>query len=465
MGAGTEDQDRKDSTKGFAGLSSLVSNVDTTISEALRNAEAVPHAVKREVTPTAASQTSPSTAKPPSAYRPPPQPTSGASTWKWIIGIAVAVGLIWVISRSDERPQNTAPTYRPVTPSLPAPAATPTRPSPAPTTQQTRRPTEEQPPVGDGLTHTMPQLRYCAAENIRLDAAKTVINSYSDIDVDRFNGLVTDYNSRCGQFRYKTGTLESARSDVEQYRTEIEAEGRARFSRAPVPVSTADMPIEAQVVGLDTTVQSIQGRLNKLGYNSGEADGLLGDITRAAILAFQRDQNVVEDGKPSRELLNLLTEQTPPVQSTATSRVSPSLKPPSALNPKQDAPRQSGMPANAELDYTGKDWTCKRSFKQVGTSCQAVELPANAELDYTGKDWTCKRSFKQVGTSCQAVELPANAELDYTGKDWTCKRSFKQVGTSCQAVELPANAELDYTGKDWTCKRGFKQVGTGCSFI
>ena len=39
MGGGAEDQDRKDGTKGFAGLSSLVSDVDATVSDVGRKAE------------------------------------------------------------------------------------------------------------------------------------------------------------------------------------------------------------------------------------------------------------------------------------------------------------------------------------------------------------------------------------------------------------------------------------------
>ena len=466
MGGGAEDQDRKDGTKGFAGLSSLVSDVDATVSEVGRKAEATPQAADRESTRKTASEPSSPATEPTPAYQPPPQSSGGGSAGKWIAGIAVVVGLIWLASLSDKRTPNPSPTDTPATESQSAPATTPAWQPPTPPVQQPSRPTEETPPVGSGLSLTMPQLRYCTAENIRLDAAKVVISSYNDTDIDRFNALVADYNSRCGQFRYRRGNLESARSEVEQHRSGIEAEGRARFSRTSAPVASTDRLPEVPVAKPDFTVQAIQRRLNKFGYDAGEEDGFVGEQTRAAISAFQRDQNIAVDGKPSLELLKRLSDHVAPAQNSATTKPAapPPVQPP-AMSPIQDTPRQSGIPANAELDYTGKAWTCKRGFKQVGTECERVDMPANAELDYTGKAWTCKRGFKQVGTECERVDMPAIAELDYTGKAWTCKRGYRQVGTECERVDRPANAELDYTGNAWTCKRGFKQIGTACERV
>ena len=316
MTGGAEDQDRKDSTKGFAGLSSLVSDVDATVSEADRNPKALPHAADREATRTTESQTSSPSSEPSPAYQPPPQPSGGGSTGKWIAGIAVVVGLIWLASLSDKRTPSTSPTYTPAPESQSAPSTTPAWQPPSPAVQQSNRPTEEPPPVGNGLSLSMPQLRYCTAENIRLDAAKVVISSYSDTDIDRFNALVADYNSRCGQFRYRRGTLESAQSEVEQHRSEIEVEGRARFSRAPATVTSTDRLPEIPVAKPDFTVQAIQRRLNEFGYDAGQANGFAGEQTRAAISAFQREVHIIADGNPSLELLKSLSEHIPLSQSS-----------------------------------------------------------------------------------------------------------------------------------------------------
>ena len=42
------------------------------------------------------------------------------------------------------------------------------------------------------------------AEDIRIDGAKSALNNYVDADVDRFNAMVGDYNSRCSSFKYQT---------------------------------------------------------------------------------------------------------------------------------------------------------------------------------------------------------------------------------------------------------------------
>src|SRR5690606_32609529 len=144
--------------------------------------------------------------------------------------------------------QSTSPSYSP-------PAQ-----SPAPSRLQ-----EAKPPVGQNMVFSTAQIRYCLAEDIRMDGAKSALNSYSDYDVDRFNGMVADYNSRCGSFRYRSGALESARRDVEPYRSQLRAEGRTRFARpsADTPSTPAPSPPAP-----DATVQAIQSKLNELGYSA-----------------------------------------------------------------------------------------------------------------------------------------------------------------------------------------------------
>ena len=137
-----------------------------------------------------------------------------------------------------------------------------------------------------------------------MEGAKAALNNYSDSDVDRFNAMVADYNSRCGSFRYRSGALESARRDVESYRGQLQAEGRSRFVRSSsssflsAPSTTHPAP--------DETVRAVQRKLNELGYNAGPADGFAGHRTRSAVTAFQRDQGIYQSGLASEELLSLL---------------------------------------------------------------------------------------------------------------------------------------------------------------
>jgi hypothetical protein len=149
---------------------------------------------------------------------------------------------------------------------------------------------------------SVPQIRYCVAEDIRLDAAKGVINNYVEADVDRFNAMVADYNSRCSRFRYRRGALESARSDVEAIRSLLQAEGRSRFVRRP-NLGSQQPPAEVARPSFDGVVLAIQRRLNQLGYDAGPPDGFVGAKTRSAIVAFQKDQGLDVDGLPSTSLL------------------------------------------------------------------------------------------------------------------------------------------------------------------
>lgn len=97
--------------------------------------------------------------------------------------------------------------------------------------KESTRLVEDKPPVGSSLVLSNAQIRYCLAEDIRMDAAKAVADSYSADDVERFNRMVADYNSRCANFRYRRGALESARQDVTPYRSQLQSEGRGRFAR------------------------------------------------------------------------------------------------------------------------------------------------------------------------------------------------------------------------------------------
>ncbi len=159
---------------------------------------------------------------------------------KWVIGMLVVVGVIGLVYQSNKK--GTPPSSdlsSTASASVPANDAGGARKS-APA--QNKKPfTEERPASGGGKVLTMPQLRYCAAENIRLDAAKEAIDTHNTAAVDRFNLLNADYNERCINLRYRRGTLEQAKSEVDKYRPQLEAEGRALFA-PPVAALPASKP-------------------------------------------------------------------------------------------------------------------------------------------------------------------------------------------------------------------------------
>jgi hypothetical protein len=249
VGMSGDDEKGKGAKKGFEGLSNLVSDVESEILDASeRPAENTSQpqgspSVDAESPGITKSREAPPLLKPAL----PVSIDSSASAWKWILGIALVVGMIWFASEKPANKHVSAPTpaRAPTPTSTPPRAAAPTQsadPAPLSALQPASRASEEMPPVGTNKTLNSAQIRYCLSEKIRIGAAKTVVDVYEDASVDSFNSMVADYNSRCSQFNYKRGTLESIRSEVESDKTRLEAEGFARFRRnegtKPLPAMT-----------------------------------------------------------------------------------------------------------------------------------------------------------------------------------------------------------------------------------
>lgn len=305
--AAEEENNKKNEGKGFAGLSSLVSDVDTTPPPPAPKTESAGSTTSTGRPAAQTAQPQPQQPTQRQTYQEPPQPSSGSSGGKWLLGIAAVVGLLWLIGQSNKPTSSPATAYSP-----PAQSAAPSY-SPPAQPQAPSVPQESKPPVGQDLVFSMAQIRYCLAEDIRIEGAKAALNNYSDSDVDRFNAMVADYNSRCSSFKYQTNNrgrndLNSAQRDIEPYRSQLQAEGRSRFTRSP---STGSLSAPAQArPAADETVRAVQQKLNELGYSAGLADGLMGRGTRAAIIAFQQDRGLAATGAADQALL-LQLQQAP----------------------------------------------------------------------------------------------------------------------------------------------------------
>lgn len=140
--------------------------------------------------------------------------------WGWI---AVGAGLLFaaLFDRvSLEKPSGSDPGAQvrppiPITPKMPKPT--------------TPRPMIEQmPPIGTDLVLSEAQIRYCMFEEIRIDATRAQIDTASEVQVERFNESVDDFNSRCSSFRYRAGELESVKAEAERERRRLEGDGRNR---------------------------------------------------------------------------------------------------------------------------------------------------------------------------------------------------------------------------------------------
>lgn len=449
---GGEEEQKRGEGKGFAGLSSLVSDVDTTPPPApkIEPAAAAPGAGRPAPQP---AQPLPSQRQ---TYQEPAQPpSSGSSGGKWVLGIAAVIGVLWLIGQSNKSTTSPAPAYSP-----PAQTATPSY-SPPTEPQAQSRPQESMPPAGQDLVFSTAQIRYCLAEDIRMEGAKSALNNYIDSDVDRFNAMVADYNSRCGSFRYRSGALESARRDVEPYRSQLQAEGGKRFARSPSTGSLSE-PAPSPAAP-DATVQAVQQKLNELGYSAGTPDGLSGRGTRSAVIAFQQDRGLAATGVADQALL-LQLQRVParstggwgandPVVQEAPQRPATSATASLSFPPSPNANR-SGPPANSWV--SGSNWYCNEGFKKVGNQCEALTVPDNAFV--SGSNWYCKEGFRKVGNECEALVVPRNAFV--SGSNWYCKEGFRKVENQCEALIVPANAFV--SGSNWYCKDGFRKADDKC---
>jgi hypothetical protein len=134
--------------------------------------------------------------------------------WGIYASIAAVIGFI-VIADEMDRPSNRS-TYQPSAPRVATPA-----PTPAPATSAT---VETRPPVGQGLTLNRSQIRYCVFQGQRLDIIRTLTTT--DYQIDRFNALIGDFNSRCSSFRYRSGDLSAAEHEARENVADLRADAR-----------------------------------------------------------------------------------------------------------------------------------------------------------------------------------------------------------------------------------------------
>lgn len=203
---------------GFAGLSGLVSNVDDLIASATRRAEA---ARRRAAANAPAGDAKESGERSPRVFTA-PTPASGNRRWLW--GAGAVLFVLWLIGLANNSGTGSS-----------APAAgsarttSPSADSQPSSLEPSSAATEQMPPLGADRVLGAAQIRYCLAEEIRLEAARDAVSV--DADVDRFNAMIEDYNTRCSSYRYRREVFESAQRQVQRNRMALQAEGIARFRR------------------------------------------------------------------------------------------------------------------------------------------------------------------------------------------------------------------------------------------
>lgn len=209
--------------RGFAGLDSMVSDISEDVEKA---AKAPPPKQPPPEPPPADHPPQPARPEPPAAPAKSSPSGSGNSGLGWVI-FGVIVLAIWIANSGSGNKSQPAPPYTPPPSySSPAPAAPPPAPAPvAPTSD------DQKPPEGRNNVLNIPQIRWCKREKIRIEAIANVINSAYDHEVDRFNARVSDYNSRCGEFRYRRGNVEQVDLELASEHAAIASKAKSEWVR------------------------------------------------------------------------------------------------------------------------------------------------------------------------------------------------------------------------------------------
>lgn len=85
---------------------------------------------------------------------------------------------------------------------------------------------------------------------------------------------------------------------------DIEVKSGAADKTAEYALIKGDRSIRSGIIGID--VLGVQQRLNALGYDAGKLDGIFGKMTKAAVLAFQKDNGLKQDASIDENDLKIL---------------------------------------------------------------------------------------------------------------------------------------------------------------
>lgn len=148
--------------------------------------------------------------------------SSMGSIGKWILGIIGVVFVIWLISNGEQSNKNSSYISPPSSQSHSYPQRTPTTEVQTLSTTKSTGQQYKKPSVGTNNVLSVPEIRWCVRDRIRIEAMRNAIDTNEGID--EFNRIVNDYNSRCGSYRYRQGSQSRAERDVEAERSQIVTE-------------------------------------------------------------------------------------------------------------------------------------------------------------------------------------------------------------------------------------------------
>lgn len=212
----TEPSDERKKGQGFAGFDDLVSKVDSVAPADEQQSTNAPRQQSGNDTSTESDDRTPNIANVHDG-----QPTnSGSDGWGKILIFGV-IGL-FLFAVFSELFDNSNSSYS-------SPSNSPSRSTGGLTAPATNSLTESKPPIGTNHVHSGAQIRYCLAEEIRLETMVGMTDDLNDSELDWVNEYINDYNSRCSSYRYQSGALGSAERKVRGFRTILKTEGQNRI--------------------------------------------------------------------------------------------------------------------------------------------------------------------------------------------------------------------------------------------
>jgi hypothetical protein len=156
------------------------------------------------------------------------------------------------------------------------------------------------PSAGRDQLLSLPELRWCMREDIRIEVLDTL---GARIHAARFNEAAGSYNRRCTRFRYRERDFAEARRDIDDARSSIVAEALAEA----LALTTEKNKLAP--TGYSALTKDVQELLHALGYTPGPVDGRYGARTRSAVESFERARGWPASGRISETLRKELLDE------------------------------------------------------------------------------------------------------------------------------------------------------------
>ncbi len=212
----------------------------------------------------------------------------------WGIAAAACLALAYLATEEWSRIRETVPE---VTKSLPLPdtarvmlsrpptAGTATADAATGTVSDT---TETIPPPGQGRALTVEEVRYCVFQGRRLSYLRGDLSGLGGNDlIQRYNGMVSDFNARCRSFRYENDALQKAQREAESRQPQLQAQAAAILSSWRAPSAQPLLDLRAT-----EAAARVQMRLKELGFYRGTVDGVWGPKSRMALMSFKQSNGL-----------------------------------------------------------------------------------------------------------------------------------------------------------------------------